>query len=463
MQRHTVVLALATGLLAMGGCAVGESDEGSYTRPNPAAGAGGAGESDAGGDAAGAPASDGGIGGGESGASGESGAAGSNGPAPGGGAGEPSTGGASGTGGSSTGGASGQGPDPHAFSPGFLHTIGSKIVDDTGNPVRLTGINWFGLETSNYAPHGLWSRSMDELLDVIDSLGYNVIRLPFSNQLFDPGNTPSGIDFNQNPALTGLSGLQVIDKVVEGAGSRGIRVILDRHRPDANSQSALWYTDTYTEQRWIDDWTMLAARYAGNPTVIGADLHNEPHGSATWGSGDTATDWRLAAQKAGNAILGVNPDLLIVVEGIDSFEGAGYWWGGNLKGAEQYPVQLSVPGRLVYSTHDYPASVYHQTWFDAPDYPNNLEDIWRDRWAYLLENDTAPVLLGEFGTRYETDSDRKWLQALAGYIAAKEMSFTFWCLNPNSGDTGGILMDDWVTVHQDKQNVLAPLLAPQFP
>ena len=54
---------------------------------------------------------------------------------------------------------------------------------------------------------------------------------------------------------------------------------------------------------------MLAQRYASNPAVIGADLHNEPHGSATWGDGNPATDWRLAAERAGNAILAANPEL----------------------------------------------------------------------------------------------------------------------------------------------------------
>jgi endoglucanase len=66
-------------------------------------------------------------------------------------------------------------------------------------------------------------------------------------------------------------------------------VILDRHRPDSGSQSELWYTSRYSEARWIADWQMLARRYAGNTTVIGADLHNEPHGPATWGDGNQAT------------------------------------------------------------------------------------------------------------------------------------------------------------------------------
>ena len=36
---------------------------------------------------------------------------------------------------------------------------------------------------------------------------------------------------------------------------------------------------------------------------VSTDLHNEPHGPATWGDGNTANDWRLAAERAGNAIL----------------------------------------------------------------------------------------------------------------------------------------------------------------
>ncbi|MEK8107492.1 hypothetical protein NKG94_24535 [Micromonospora sp. M12] len=40
---------------------------------------------------------------------------------------------------------------------GYLHTNGNQIVDSTGATVRLTGINWFGMETDNKTFHGLWS------------------------------------------------------------------------------------------------------------------------------------------------------------------------------------------------------------------------------------------------------------------------------------------------------------------
>jgi endoglucanase len=345
-------------------------------------------------------------------------------------------------------------------APGWLHTRGAQILDDGGHAVRLTGLSWFGLETSNYAPHGLWSRSMASMLDQIQSLGYNMLRVPFSSQLFDAGSTPTGIDFAQNPDLVGKSGLEILDALIAGARQRHLRVILDRHRPDANAQSALWYTAQYPESRWIDDWKMLATRYQNDPTVIGVDLHNEPHDPATWGDGNAATDWRLAAEKAGNAVLAVNPHLLIIVEGIQTVGGNTYWWGGNLQNAGAYPVRLSVPNQLVYSAHDYPASVFNQTWFSAPDYPANLSGVWDAYWGYLVEQGIAPVWVGEFGTRDQSASDKEWFIGLAGYLTTHQLSFAFWCWNPDSGDTGGILADDWQTVNADKQTVLQPLLAP---
>jgi endoglucanase len=53
--------------------------------------------------------------------------------------------------------------------------------------------------------------------------------------------------------------------------------------------------------------------------VIGNDLRNEPradnhrHLTPTWGTGNIKTDWKIAAQRAGNYILSVNPRLLIFV------------------------------------------------------------------------------------------------------------------------------------------------------
>jgi endoglucanase len=338
---------------------------------------------------------------------------------------------------------------------GYYKTQGNQIVDSSGSPVTLNGINWFGFETNKYYPHGLWERSMDSFLDQMVSKGYNLIRLPFSNDIMSNPRV-SGIDYTANPDLKGLRSLEILDKLVEKAGARGMKIFLDRHRPDSRSQSELWYTRGVPESQWISDWEALARRYLGNDTVIGADLHNEPHGTATWGSGDPATDWRLAAEKAGNAILAINPNWLIIVEGIESYQGDYYWWGGNLQGVRDYPVRLNVPNQLVYSSHDYGPGVFNQPWFSDPAFPDNMPAIWDKQWGYIHKEGIAPVIVGEFGgfeAGYDT-TEGIWQNALVDYIGANNMYWTYWCLNPNSGDTGGLLLDDWYTWNEEKQTML---------
>lgn len=346
------------------------------------------------------------------------------------------------------------------FASNYLHTSGNRILDASGNVVGLSGLNWFGFETDVRAPHGLWQRNWQEVLDQVRDLGYNVIRLPFSNAMLLPGAKPTGIDFRKNPDLVNLTALEVMDRIIAGAGARDIRVILDNHRstPGGGPESnGLWYTDHYPESQWIDDWKMLANRYKGNDTIIGMDLRNEPFG-ACWGCGDPSRDWRLAAEKAGNAILSVNPDLLIVVEGVANYNGQSTWWGGNLMGVRDFPVRLEIPNRLVYSVHEYPASIYPQSWFSDPSYPDNLPAVWDKYWGYLAAE--VPILVGEFGTRLQTDQDRQWLLKFRSYIQQKDLHWTFWSLNPNSGDTGGLLLDDWSAVHQEKQNLLKTIQHP---
>ena len=343
-----------------------------------------------------------------------------------------------------------------------LHTDGGNIVDAAGRKVTLTGVNWFGFETGTFAPDGLYTRNYKSMIDQIAASGFNSIRLPYSNALFGSGNTPN-INYEVNPGLKGLSGLALMDKIIDAATARGLMVILDQHRPDQYGQSDLPVTNALSEQQWINDWVMLAQHYRNNPLVIGADLHNEPHGDATWGTGNPQTDWRLMAEKAGDAVLQANPNWLIFVEGIDNYQGQHYWWGGDLAAAKRYPVQLSVPNHLVYEAHDYGPGVSYQSWFQAKNFPENLPAIWEKNWAYLKDQGIAPVLLGEFGGQsMGSDTEGKWQTTLVSFLKQHGISYTYWCWNPDSGDTGGILNYNWQTVDEAKLNVLRTYQAPQL-
>ena len=341
---------------------------------------------------------------------------------------------------------------------GFLSTSHSKLVDASGCQVSLTGVNWFGFETSAFAPHGLGVRNWQDMLNQMAQTGFNTLRLPFTNQLFDPGSMPQGINYQLNPDLQGLHGLALMDRIIQGARKAGLKVILDRHDPMADQRPALWYTDQAPQTRWIKDWAMLAQHYKGNDTVIGADLANEPHSPATWGGGNPQTDWRLAAERAGNAIQAVNPQWLIIVEGIDLYRGDSYWWGGNLEGVKQFPVRLSRPNKLVYSAHDYGPSVYKQSWFkvsNPADLTHTLPAIWQKHWAYLQQNGIAPVFVGEFGgPSMGQDIEGVWQRTLVSFLHKQGISYAYWAWNADSGDTGGILQNDWKTVDQSKLDVL---------
>jgi endoglucanase len=331
----------------------------------------------------------------------------------------------------------------------------TAITDAAGHRIKLHGVNWFGFETDSFAPHGLHVRNYQGMLAQMAQVGFNTVRLPYSNQLFYPSSMPQGIDYHLNPDLKGLSRLALLDKIVEAAQRHGLYIILDRHRPDAYAQSELWYTQQVAETRWIEDWVVLAQHYRGNPSVLGADLHNEPHGPATWGNGNPWTDWRLAAERAGNAILDANPAWLIIVQGIERYGTDYYWWGGNLQGVRTSPVRLSHPRRLVYSAHDYGPEIYKQLWFSGPHLAERLPHVWRQHWAYLQLDGRSPVLLGEFGGRSTgRDIGGQWQRTLADYVKLNHINFIYWSWNPDSGDTGGLLLDDWKTIDAAKLEIL---------
>ncbi|MFY9219205.1 MAG: glycoside hydrolase family 5 protein, partial [Candidatus Nanopelagicales bacterium] len=277
----------------------------------------------------------------------------------------------------------------------------------------------------------------------------------------------SGIDYanGRNAALRGKTPLEVMDILVAEAGRQGLMIILDNHsQADDGFMYPLWFgQDGFTERDWISTWRQLADRFDDNPNVIAADLKNEPHGSATWGTGG-ATDWRRAAEVAGAAVQAVNPDLLIIVEGIEGPVAGGkldvHWWGGNLEGVRSAPVRLPVPNKLVYSPHEYGPGVFAQPWFSDPKMTSILTHRWETGFGYIHTQGIAPLLIGEFGAKnVGTDTvEGRWINQFTDYLGRTGISWTFWSWNPNSGDTGGILTDDWTTVHRDKMGLLSALM-----
>jgi endoglucanase len=322
--------------------------------------------------------------------------------------------------------------------------------------LQLYGLNWFGLETDARALFGVQeaTRSVADFLAQVKSLGFNALRVPLSPESIDEG-FPNP-DWAKRGAID--TGREHFEELAAAAKEAGLYMLWDIH----TCSSAVGYRKTgpldpactgYGKDKWLANLgtlANLAKNYA--PYVVGIDLFNEPYG-LTWEA------WKALAEEGGRVVLRANPRILTFVEGVGSegYQGAeGVFWGENLTGVRQAPIDLPA-ARLVYSPHVYGPSVFAQPYFAASGFPANMPAIWDSHFGYLFGQPSA-VVPGEFGGKY-TDSDKTWQDAFVDYLRAKSTSrsFFYWSLNPNSGDTGGLLLDDWRTVNMNKLDLLKRL------
>ncbi|MBR3536362.1 MAG: cellulase family glycosylhydrolase, partial [Oscillospiraceae bacterium] len=213
----------------------------------------------------------------------------------------------------------------------WLHTKGSRIYDMNGNEVWLTGANWFGLNCSENAPHGLYARDVDDMLQSIADHGINIIRFPISTELLlswmdgeplpvssvqasynppkdevgeDGTVTPAGKygdinrDFCEADGKTLKNSMEIFDIIMQKMKKYGIKALVDVHSPASHNSGHnynLWYYEPTAEDcdgmatghfsgkeitwdNWKDSITWLAEKYANDDTILAYDLKNEPHG-----------------------------------------------------------------------------------------------------------------------------------------------------------------------------------------
>lgn len=368
----------------------------------------------------------------------------------------------------------------------WLHTDGNRILDKNGKQVWLTGVNWFGYNTGTNTFDGLWNSQMRGTVKAIADHGFNLIRVPISAELLNQwsrGEYPKA-NYNNasNPELNDMNSLQIFDYFLKMAEENGMKVMPDIHCAETNAMGHnvnLWYTDKVSVEDYYHALEWLADRYKDNDTIIAIDIKNEPHGkpnegknAAIWNDSKDKNNWKYTAEQAAARILAKNPNVLIMVEGTEIYSkkngsyssqnSADYyfnWWGGNLRGVRDYPVNLGkYQDKLVYSPHDYGPTVYEQPWFKGGfDYNSLKRDCWNDNWLYIQEEDIAPLLIGEWGG-FMKDPNLKWMTCMRDLIKEYHLNHTFWCYNANSGDTGGLVLDDFTTWDTEKYNFVKEVL-----
>ena len=386
-------------------------------------------------------------------------------------------------------------PDPARNTEGvagddWLTTEGSHIVDMNGTEVWLTGCNWFGYNTGTNLFDGVWNCNLKDTLKSIADHGFNVLRVPMSAELllqWKSGEYPRA-NYNNayNEELNSMNSLEIFDYVLSLCEQNGMKIIIDIHcaKTDAAGHNyPVWYNGNITEDDFVEALSWCAERYKNNDTIIGYDLKNEPHGKASetphaiWNDSDSPDNWKKVAERAGNAVLDANPHALIIIEGIqiypkniktnnfvstnDDDDYYNTWWGANLMAVKDYPIDFGSPERnkqIIYSPHDYGPRVYEQPWFQGGfTYDSLMKDAWYDYWLYIQEEGIAPIFVGEWGGFMEGDN-LKWMEYFRQLISEKHLHHTFWCFNANSGDTGGLVKDDFKTWDEEKYNFVKEVL-----
>ena len=326
-----------------------------------------------------------------------------------------------------------------------LRTQGRFIVDANGKRFKLAAVNWYGGESIDHVVAGLDRRPLDEIARLIADDGFNAVRLPWSNELVETNPIVADALVAANPLLRGKHALDVLDAVVGALAKEGLVIVLDNHGSQASwccantDGNALWYTSAYPESSWIADWGAMVERYRSQPAVVAADLRNELRGPAAWGGSDPTVDWRAAAIRGGNAVLGLNPSLLIMVEGINyslDFTGVAH---KDALGQYDALVTLKVPNRLVWAPHDYGFDHNDIVSYDGAE--PALKTELGNKWGYLLVQNqpyTAPVWVGEFGT-CNTDAtcvdytDRSklgfWFAGIRRYLHDADIDWSYWPWN----------------------------------
>ena len=378
---------------------------------------------------------------------------------------------------------------------GPLSTSGRYVVDANGDRFKLIGGNWDGAqghwtgsgsstdpaqnhagEVSYDVPLALDRAPIAQILADFHSLGITAIRLPFADAMIQDTSTVPDAAVAANPQLRGLTPLQVYDAVVSALTNDGFAVVLNNHTTsyrwccglDGNER---WNSGQSTQQ-WESDWLFMVNRYKANKRVVGADLRNEVRRDTwddpNWGWYDSHDEY-AAFEEAGNEILAADPDLLIIMEGINWYgiPAAGFSHGRPmLTPVANLSNTLIASNKLVYSAHFYSYTGPNNSGAAAGSAGSTgdprYEDFTPDQLASVVDQEalfvtrsgqhfTAPVWISEFGAAGRGSSDTKeraWFDAFTNILAADDTDFAIW---PLIGYTAadGTLQDNWALLSYD--------------
>ncbi|KAL3142124.1 hypothetical protein ABBQ32_004742 [Trebouxia sp. C0010 RCD-2024] len=350
-------------------------------------------------------------------------------------------------------------------------------------------------------------------------LGFNAVRLPFSfqniynaspksqTQSCSAVTTQAILSSVTHPGKSGVSSSQQVPQPASPAAQTP-GVCNDYLPSDTTIDRFVWVVQYFTAnniyvlldnqlnldttvldnyQQWIQWWPDLVNRISQDPVAsqkIMIDMLNEPDCQyLQWQAANGAGDLYLAAM---DAIYKVNPDVLFFVEGLGQSGLANNWGDGictDENTIKQYgisdpnPFFTSLMGRpylsqVVVAPHIYPPSISKATdKYQGSGLYDRLSKSFGslNKNGYCLPDKSKchqfAVAIGETGTAFQDSRDTPSMASFAKYLTNtgdgndgkhnKIESVFWWAWNANSGDTGGIVQQDWLTINWNKIDWMA--------
>jgi endoglucanase len=281
-----------------------------------------------------------------------------------------------------------------------LRVSGNSLVDATGKPVQLRGVNRAGAEYACIQGWGFIDGPSDDAsVAAIASWDANVVRLPLNEDCWVGRNTP-------NPAYAGAAYRTAVQEYVTRLHDHGLAAILDLHWAEAGASPATAQAKMADAAHAPEFWTSVATTFLHDQSVL-FDLYNEPHDISwsCWRDGCQLPEgWAAAGmQSLLNAVRATGAKQPVVMSGSAYANDLSGW----LANAPSDPANQLVAGFHVYN-FNVCASVA----------------CWDERVAPVATK--VPVITGEVG---EDDGTPRFLNGYLPWADAHGVSYLGWTWN----------------------------------
>ncbi|KAK6355244.1 hypothetical protein TWF696_004357 [Orbilia brochopaga] len=374
-----------------------------------------------------------------------------------------------------------------------LRTYRRNIVDARGDRVKLMSTNWYGASDEDSIPGGLDVRHRREIAATIREMGFNSVRLPYSDEMVMTNpDVPmkfwgKNADLLENPSqLRGrtsqkqtsergqrtrsplsddtdgdhmdtdkagksqfnssskknstttitIKALDIFDAVIKALTDEGIAIIVNNHITQSR-----WCCDAnLCDATWANDYLgkVCRIRQTEEQWIQNWEQVMRPHvdnplviGADLRNENRSPLGKMLWAKWAAAAEKAANRLHVLQPNWLMFIEGVAS--SNYLQGVRSRPVNLTVANRVVYSSHVYGWSGWGSLLkgpYWSRDHESFSYDMF-DNWGFLLAEDIAPVWVGEFGAPDQPNTgDLNYWVNLMDFLREVDADWGYWALNP---------------------------------